>query len=480
MSVLPPLPALPLVSVYGTSFNHERFVAEAIDSVLGQAWPADRLEFVFVDDGSTDGTRAILDGYRDRVRIVLQENRGVRGAVNRGMEELTGDLITSISGDDVWEPDRVARLVAAFRAHPRAGLIHSDVSVIDGDGREVAPSFRTATGIAAVRGPLLSTLVRHNVVTGTGIMFRGCLKPLVHPIPAHAAWEDYWWAWRIGQVADVVAVDDITCRYRMHGANLSLGASPERIEASLFHERHFRRTMLRSLVPGMVDAAAALAGLRAFRGALAAGPGGSGSGGSGGAGGAGGAGGTGGAGGSGGSGPAVPVAAADRERCAVRAAEARAALLSGDVGAAVVHAVAGLAEDPADAALEGWLAEALAGWEAHLPAEHELRRRVVLADADALEAAPDLLAEWTARIGDADEVTLVIHGRGWTDRALVDAFAETLAVGDADVLATGDHPLDRIGLARRAHATLGPVTGAEHLPTIEIADLAAWPAPATA
>lgn len=448
MSVLPPLPALPLVSVYGTSFNHERFVAEAIDSVLAQDWPADRLQLVFVDDGSTDGTRAILETYRDRVRIVLQENRGVRGAVNRGMEELTGDLITSISGDDVWEPDRVSRLVAAFRAHPRAGLVHSDVSVIDGDGRTVAPSFRTATGISSVHGPLLSTLVQRNVVTGTGIMFRGCLKPLVHPIPAHAAWEDYWWAWRIGGVADVVAVDDVTCRYRMHGTNLSLGATPEQIRASLFHERHFRRTMLRSLVPGMVDARAALGGLRAFRSSCAAGPG---------------------------DAPALPVVAADRERAAARGQEARAALLSGDVGAAVLHAVAGLAEDPADAALDGWLTELLNGWEAHLPEEPELRRRVVLADAEALAADPALLATWTARIGDADDVTLVIHGSGWTDRALVDAFGGVLAGGDADVLATGDGPLDRVALVRRAHATLGPLAGAEHLPVLGPEELGETP-----
>ena len=472
MRALPPLPESPTISVYGTSFHHERFVAEAIESVLDQDWPADRLQVVFVDDGSTDGTRGILERYRDRVDLVLQENRGVRGAVNRGMAPLTGDLITSISGDDVWEPGRLRTLAAAFREHPRAGLVHSDVCVIDGDGRLVAPSFREGTGIAAVRGPLLSTLVQRNVVTGTGIMFRGCLKDLVHPIPPDAAWEDYWWAWRIGRVADVVAIPEVTCRYRMHGANLSLGASPERIRASLHHERHFRRTMLRSLAPGEVDAAAALAGLRALRSALEARPDGP----------AGGAA-TGGGRASGRLAPADIAAAsdltvdgADRARAADRFAAAREAAADGDVGAAVVHAVAGLAEAPDDRALDAWLHDLADGWGAHLPSEHELRRRVVLADADVLAADPSLLRAWVARTGAADEETLVIHGRGWSDGALLSTFGAALEGSDADVLATGDSPLDRRALVRRAHATLGAVPGAEGLPD----DAAAWPIRAVA
>ena len=83
------------------------------------------------------------------MRLIHQENRGVRGAVNRGMEALTGDLITSISGDDVWVPGRLRRLAGVLRDNPRAGLVHSDLEVIDADGRLIAPSFRQATGIAA-------------------------------------------------------------------------------------------------------------------------------------------------------------------------------------------------------------------------------------------------------------------------------------------------------------------------------------------
>jgi hypothetical protein len=450
MASLPPLPAVPVVSIYCTAYNHERFVAEAVESVLAQDWPADRLQFVVVEDGSTDGTLEALQPYRDEVRIIHQENRGVRGAVNRGMAELTGDVITSISGDDVWVPGRIRRLVETLQEHPRAGLVHSDLEVIDGDGALLSPSFRDVTGIAAIQGPLSDSLLKHNVVCGASVMQRACLKHLVHPIPDHAPWEDYWWAWTLARAADVVYLPEITCRYRMHGNNLSFGAGPEKVAEAMHEERTLRRAMLQSLQPGDVQAQAAVDGLRAFRTACAAGPG-----------------------------KAevaagrltVAVSDADRRQAALRAAAGRDALAAGDVSGAVVHGVAGLADDPSHTALNAWLLDLVRGWEGSLPVEPELRRVVVLADADELVARPELLPAYVARVTDADDVTLVVHGAGWTDHALMDAFAGPLETTDADVLATGDEPLGRAALIARADLALGAAV-AGGLPTCGADDVA--------
>jgi cellulose synthase/poly-beta-1,6-N-acetylglucosamine synthase-like glycosyltransferase len=434
MVSLPPLPALPTISVYCTAYNHERFVAEALESVLAQDWPADRLQVVVIDDGSTDGTLDALQPYRDVVRVIHQENRGVRGAVNRGMEELTGDLITSISGDDVWVPGRLRRLAEVLQEHPRAGLVHSDLEVIDADGRVIAPSFRRATGIADRTAPLRDQLLSNNVVCGAGVMQRGCLKHLVHPIPDEAPWEDHWWAWRLGRAAATVYLDEVTCRYRMHGSNMSLGASPEQVSAAAYSERALRREMLRGLRPGEAGAEGAVLGLRAFRRSCAAGDG---------------------AGIAPGDDAALPVGDADRARSRERAELARRAVATGDVGAAVVHAVAGVAEDPTHAALDDWLEALVRDWGDGLPVEHELRHLVVLADADELRRDPALLGAYVAEVGADDDLTLVIHGAGWSDRRLVEAFGPALEHSDADVLATGDEPLDRAALQARAHAALG-------------------------
>jgi hypothetical protein len=440
-----------VVSIYCTAYNHERFVAEAVESVLAQDWPADRMQFVVVEDGSTDGTLEALQPYRDEVRIIHQENRGVRGAVNRGMAELTGDVITSISGDDVWVPGRIRSLVETLQAHPRAGLVHSDLEVIDGDGALLSPSFRDVTGISAVPGPLLDALLKHNVVCGASVMQRACLKHLVHPIPDHVPWEDYWWAWTLARAADVAYLPEVTCRYRMHGNNLSFGAGPEKVAEAMFQERGLRRAMLRSVQPGDVHAQAAVDGLRAFRAACGAGPGKAEAA----------AGRT-----------TVPVTDEDRRQAALRAAAGRDALAAGDVAGAVVHGVAGLAADPTHTALQPGLQDLVVGWEGSLPAEPELRRTVVLADADELVARPELLSAYVAHVTDADDVTLVVHGADWTGRALMEAFAGPLEATDADVLATGDEPLGRAALAARAHLALGAVAGTHGLPSCGPDDLA--------
>ncbi|WP_210493775.1 glycosyltransferase [Patulibacter sp. SYSU D01012] len=442
MTALPPLPEVPLVSVYCTAYNHERFVAEAVESVLAQDWPADRLQFVILDDGSTDGTLAALEPYRDRATVLTQENRGLRGAVNRAMGELHGDLITSISGDDVWVPGRVRRMVEALRANPRAAFVHSDLEVIDDRGALLYPSFRTSAEIPDPGPRPRGMLLKHNAVCGAGVMQRGCLKHLVHPIPDHAPWEDYWWAWALSGAGEAAYLPEVTCRYRLHDSNISLGATPEQVHAHRHAERHLRREMLRGLRPGEVAAADAVTGLRAFRGALVSGAGALRS----------------------TDDPAVAVTADDRAHAAERAAAARAALAAGDAAGAVVHAVAGLADDPVDGLLDAWLEEVVAAHGAHLPAEPELRGRVVLADADALAADPALLGGYVATVHDGDDLTLVIHGRGWTDGRLVEAFGPALEHADADVLATGDEPHGRAALVARAHAALGPVPGGEALP----------------
>src|ERR1700753_846180 len=90
---LPPLPATPMVSLIMSAYNHERFVVESIESVLAQDWPAERLEIVVVEDGSSDGTRQLLEPYRDRVRLLTQSNQGLRAVINRLMDEVHGDVI---------------------------------------------------------------------------------------------------------------------------------------------------------------------------------------------------------------------------------------------------------------------------------------------------------------------------------------------------------------------------------------------------
>jgi glycosyltransferase involved in cell wall biosynthesis len=105
----------PLATVVIVNYNYEKFVAAAIDSALEQTYKP--LEVVVVDDGSTDGSRTIIEGYKDRVRTVLQTNGGQGAAYNAGWRAAHGEFVLFLDSDDVLTKDAIAKVVDAFKGN---------------------------------------------------------------------------------------------------------------------------------------------------------------------------------------------------------------------------------------------------------------------------------------------------------------------------------------------------------------------------
>lgn len=106
-------------------------MVRAIDSVLAQTRHVD--EIVVVDDGSTDGTEAILhERYGDRIRYVYQANAGVSAARNHGMAIAQGRYFALLDSDDEWLPEKTERQVEWMQAHPEFGMVLCDVERVDG------------------------------------------------------------------------------------------------------------------------------------------------------------------------------------------------------------------------------------------------------------------------------------------------------------------------------------------------------------
>ncbi len=104
----------PLVTVVIPVHDGERYLPEAVASVLGQTHSA--VQVIVVDDGSTDGTAAAAAAFGDAVEYVHQENAGPAAAMNRGAGRAGGELISFLSADDVWVPEKLALQLAALRA----------------------------------------------------------------------------------------------------------------------------------------------------------------------------------------------------------------------------------------------------------------------------------------------------------------------------------------------------------------------------
>src|SRR6188768_2547720 len=130
----------PLVSIICLSYNHERFVQEAIGSVLQQTYP--NIELIVVDDGSTDNSADaisnLLSKYPSVSFLRLEKNMGYCKAFNQGLARATGDFIIDLAGDDILLPERVAEGVKAFQAvGDEYGLNFTDAELINEEGKPI-------------------------------------------------------------------------------------------------------------------------------------------------------------------------------------------------------------------------------------------------------------------------------------------------------------------------------------------------------
>lgn len=126
----------PAISVAMSVYNGERFLAEAIDSVLAQTFTD--FEFLILDDGSSDATPSIIRAYaaRDnRIRPIIRENRGLIASLNQLIEEACAPIVARMDADDICHPERFERQYAFLRERPEYGVIGCSSEDIDEQGR---------------------------------------------------------------------------------------------------------------------------------------------------------------------------------------------------------------------------------------------------------------------------------------------------------------------------------------------------------
>lgn len=221
----------PLVSIVIKNFNYERYVAAAIRSALDQTWP--HVQVVVVDDGSTDGSPAIINGFADRADVTLfPENRGLFAAVNAGYAAARGEIIMFLDSDDALRPEAAAEVVAHWR--PGLAKIQFCLATVDGDGRfqgSIFPTFPPGLSPEQVRREALDTGIYPCVPTSGNALARAYLDRIM-PLPADIAGAspDGLFNTVAPLYGDVLTLDTVLGFYRVHGANIwaQQGLDPER------------------------------------------------------------------------------------------------------------------------------------------------------------------------------------------------------------------------------------------------------------
>lgn len=209
----------PLVTVLMPVFNGEKYLAEAIESILHQTFRD--FEFLIIDDGSIDGTAEILHRYAlqdKRIRLHHhQTNQGLIAALNKGLELARGKFIARMDQDDVSLPERLAKQVDFLETNPEIGVLGTLVQIMDGSGN-ISYTWPYFTQHDALRwclcffNPIMhpAVMMRREIVERAG----GYSSDMVDA-------EDYDLWRRLSNLTRLSNLPDVLLHLRLHEANVS-------------------------------------------------------------------------------------------------------------------------------------------------------------------------------------------------------------------------------------------------------------------
>lgn len=222
---------MPAISVVMSVYNGERYLAEAMDSILGQTF-AD-FEFVIVDDGSKDSTAEILGAYarRDaRVRVITQENTGRSEALNRGFAAAKAPLIARMDADDISLPQRLQQQVEFMRQHSEVGLLGGQCERITEGSRQRIPWLVFHTEDADIRAGLPRA---YPVTHGTAVLRKDLVLRLGGFRKALPEAEDNDLFLRMAEHTRLANLAETVLLYRIHASQGSIRNMRLQVECGL-------------------------------------------------------------------------------------------------------------------------------------------------------------------------------------------------------------------------------------------------------
>ncbi len=196
------------VSLVTPVYNQGEYVAQTIESVLAQDYPA--LQYIVVNDGSTDSTPEVLSRYQSRLRVISQPNAGQASALNSGWSVSSGQYLGYLSADDLLEPQAIRSLANALDTHPDAVVAYGDYHLIDRMGRPMRLQTTREYSQEALEIDLVC-------LPGAGVLFRrsvfeslGGWNTALRQVPDFEFWL------RASRLGPFLRVPLPLARYRVH------------------------------------------------------------------------------------------------------------------------------------------------------------------------------------------------------------------------------------------------------------------------
>jgi Glycosyl transferase family 2 len=209
----------PLISVVMSVYNGDRYLAEAVESILNQSFGD--FEFIVIDDGSTDRSAFLLAEYRrsdPRVQVHHQANRGLVESLNRGCGLARGKYIARMDADDIAVSDRFMRQVDFMERHPEVGVVGGAVEFINGDGRSLGISALPTEDRKIKAGLLHNCVIVHPTVLmrREAVLSLGAYRKIV--VDA----EDYDLWLRVAEKFQLANLEQVVLKRRYHSSQVSV------------------------------------------------------------------------------------------------------------------------------------------------------------------------------------------------------------------------------------------------------------------
>lgn len=225
----------PTISVLLPVYNAEKYIEEAINSILGQTYQ--NFELIILNDGSTDSSLTIINQYRDntKVKIITQENRGLIYTLNKGIDLAQGQYIARMDADDIAHPERFKKQLSLFETNKRLGVCSASTENI---GAETGITLRSADN-DILKATLLfwppfahpATMIKRSVLSENNIYYREEFK--------HCEDFDLWS--QLAPFCEFSNVTEVMLKYRVHPGQVTNSFSEVVLDA---HFRICQRNLL--------------------------------------------------------------------------------------------------------------------------------------------------------------------------------------------------------------------------------------------
>ena len=215
----------PKVSVLMSVCNGERYLREAIESILNQTFQD--FECIIIDDGSADSTNEIIRTYSDpRIRLVEnQKNMGLTKSLNRGIDLCKGEYISRMDGDDISLPLRLEKQVDFMKKHHQTGVVGTRASEIDHEGKITIRKTAHNTYDREMKVQLMfgtcflhpSVMIRKKILRETGLSYD----------KSFSTSQDYFLWWQLSLLTKFANLPECLLHYRKHSSRLSNHSSTD-------------------------------------------------------------------------------------------------------------------------------------------------------------------------------------------------------------------------------------------------------------